>query len=613
LRSLVIRFEEGSRLGRYRILRRLGAGAMGEVYLAEDPQIGRRVAIKTVRMEEGRPQELESRKKRLLREARAAGKLLHPNVVTLFDTGEDQGTLYLAFEWVDGKDLDQRMADGPPLTVGEALTIARQSAEALDYAHRQGVVHRDIKPSNVMLTGDGQAKVADFGIAKVIDSTSDLTMEGSVVGSPQYLSPEQIRGESLDGRSDIFSLGVLFYELLCRQRPFDGDTLTTLVYQILNQEPTPIEVRRPDLGSRLERLVRRMLEKDRERRFSSSAEVAAEIATCEREMSPDLLATRAVADDSTDATIRLADEASTAVREPAPPPPPPTASTAVSSVPARGRLAWVAVAAVACAALLVGLGWSARRWSAGVAERDAARTPTVGAGKVAALDEPSPVADPVEAGERETGEPAAVRPADGAQKAPEAPTGQEESAADLAFQPGERPSLARTTAGSEPVRKPPETVAAPPTADSSVESEARPTPAGAEAMPIEPPVEAPPAEPTLDPRALRETVAARVPVARELVTGMTLSIEIEPKRAAERVIVRFDRIVLGRAAEWNASKRGGRAYVIPEPGLHILTFLVDGNDVYRMRIDARPDRRGPTRIRVDLAEAGRRPRRRPNR
>jgi serine/threonine-protein kinase len=170
-----IRLREGSRLGRYVITRRLGAGAMGEVFLAEDPQIGRKLALKTVRVEEGRVQEVEERKRRLLREARAAGKLLHPNIVTLFDVGEEQGMLYLAFEFVEGTDLAQRVSEGPPLSLAEVLSIVRQAAEALESAHRQGVIHRDIKPSNLMLTADGRVKVADFGIAKVLDQTDLMT------------------------------------------------------------------------------------------------------------------------------------------------------------------------------------------------------------------------------------------------------------------------------------------------------------------------------------------------------------------------------------------------------------------------------------------------------
>jgi serine/threonine protein kinase len=277
----------GHLVGRYRILSFLGAGAMGEVYLAEDPQIDRRLAIKTVRLV-GRPQEIEDRKKRLLREARAAGRLLHPNVVTLFDAGEAEGMLYLAFEYVEGTDLAHRLDKGARMSLREALRAVRQAAEALDYAHRQGIVHRDIKPSNILLDLAGWVKVADFGIAKMAGQSTELTMAGSVMGSPQYLSPEQIRGEDLDGRSDIFSLGVVFYEILSGKRPFEGDTITTLVYQILHKEPPPVSALRA-VPPRVETLLRGMLAKGHDERIASAGAVAAELALIEAELSDETL------------------------------------------------------------------------------------------------------------------------------------------------------------------------------------------------------------------------------------------------------------------------------------------------------------------------------------
>jgi serine/threonine protein kinase len=217
-------YDNSRSVGRYRLLNFLGAGPIGEVYFAEDPHIERKLAIKTVRLM-GQPQEVEDRKKHFLREARAAGRLLHPNVVTLFDAGEAEGLLYLASEFVEGTDLASRLEKGLP-NLREALRIVRQAADALHYAHGQGIVHRDIKPSNILLDPRGRVKVADFGITKM---ATELTM---AVGNPQYLqylSPEQIRGEDLDGRSDIFSLGVVLYELLSGNRPFSGETISTLV------------------------------------------------------------------------------------------------------------------------------------------------------------------------------------------------------------------------------------------------------------------------------------------------------------------------------------------------------------------------------------------------
>ena len=316
---------ERSSLGRYRIVRRLGAGAMGEVYLAEDPHIDRQLALKTVRLGDGGAIEIEERRVRLMREAKAAGKLVHPYIVTLFDAGEaEDGVFYLAFEFVGGPDLAARQRLQPPLTLGEVLRIGRQAAEGLDAAHRQGIVHRDIKPSNIMLDNAGTVKIGDFGIAKMLGQATELTQTGSVVGSPHYLSPEQIRGEELDGRSDLFSLGVVLYELLTRTRPFSGETITTLVYQILAREPLPIAGMRPGLPERVERVVSRLLSKERDQRFASGRELADELAACERELPREVLESPAAAvPDEMGDTVRMASTGAAAV-----PPPPPGAAGA---------------------------------------------------------------------------------------------------------------------------------------------------------------------------------------------------------------------------------------------------------------------------------------------
>ena len=235
-------FAPGATLGRYRIERLLGAGAMGEVYLAEDPQIGRRVALKTLRILGVHPDELPERRQRLLREARTAGKLIHPHVVTLFDAGEDGGFIYLAFEYVPGSDLGVRLGSGPPLSLGEALRLAREACAGLDHAHKAGIVHRDIKPSNLLVDAEGRLKISDFGIAKMSGQATELTVTGSVMGSPHYLSPEQIRGEELDGRSDLFSFGVVLYEMLARRRPFGGETVLVSSYPAMLANLGPAEV-----------------------------------------------------------------------------------------------------------------------------------------------------------------------------------------------------------------------------------------------------------------------------------------------------------------------------------------------------------------------------------
>ncbi len=281
----------GTMVGRYKIDKFLGAGAMGEVYLAVDPHIDRKLAIKTVRLS-GRESDVEDRKKRLLREARAAGRMLHPNIVTLFDAGEAEGLVFLAFEYVEGADLANRLESGPALSLSDVLRWTRQTAEALAYAHEHDVVHRDVKPSNILIDAHEQVKVTDFGIAKMGGQSTELTIAGSVMGSPQYLSPEQIRGEDLDGRSDVFSLGVVLYELLSGKRPFDGETLTTLVYKILHQEPPPVSMLRA-VPSRLEDLLVRMLAKDRDQRVGSAREVASELRQIERDL-PDETLSRTV-------------------------------------------------------------------------------------------------------------------------------------------------------------------------------------------------------------------------------------------------------------------------------------------------------------------------------
>lgn len=278
----------GSRLGRYQIIRQLGAGAMGEVYLAEDPQIERRLAIKTVRLESAATSSEEMHRQlrlRLEREAKAAGRLVHPHVVTLFDAGEIDGLFFLAFEYIDGSDLGARSRRGPPLELHDIVRIAREAASALDAAHRVGIVHRDIKPANLLLTAGGSLKIADFGIATLVGQGTHLTQAGALIGTPQYLSPEQVRTElPLDGRSDLFSMGVVLYELLAGKRPFDGGSMAALLYAVVSNDPQPIQEIRPDLPPRLSAAVMRLLAKQPDDRFPSAAALAAELAAIEREL-----------------------------------------------------------------------------------------------------------------------------------------------------------------------------------------------------------------------------------------------------------------------------------------------------------------------------------------
>ncbi|MEO8431414.1 MAG: serine/threonine-protein kinase [Acidobacteriota bacterium] len=267
----------GSRIGRFEISGVLGEGAMGIVYLAHDPQIERPVAVKTLRAPGGgaHAEELESR---FLKEAKLAGRLQHPNVVTIYEAGEDGTVLYIAMEYVDGEPLTRYLASRASLTLGERIEIVREAALALQHAHERGVLHRDVKPGNILVTRDRHVKVADFGIGKLLSSTAELTRTGQMIGSPAYMSPEQIRGEKLDGRSDFFSLGVVFYELLTGARPFPGDSITTLVYQILHTEPRDPLAIRADLPPAARDVFIRLLAKSPDKRPADAAAFLREIA-----------------------------------------------------------------------------------------------------------------------------------------------------------------------------------------------------------------------------------------------------------------------------------------------------------------------------------------------
>ncbi len=262
--------DEPVQVGRYQVQEVIGRGAMGVVYLAYDPQIGRRVALKTIRPAEGaKPEEVAESRERFQREARAAGSLLHPHIVTIFDVFEDRGTLYIAMEFVQGRLLETFCSKKNLLPPERAVRLVAQGLSALHYAHRRGIVHRDIKPANLMVLEDEETlKVMDFGVAR--EEGTHLTQQGFVVGTPHYMSPEQIEGRPLDGRSDVFSMGVVLYELLCGERPFPGESISTVIYRILHHSPTPLRELNPRVPKALDRIVERALAKDPGRRFPSA-------------------------------------------------------------------------------------------------------------------------------------------------------------------------------------------------------------------------------------------------------------------------------------------------------------------------------------------------------
>jgi eukaryotic-like serine/threonine-protein kinase len=265
------------RFGRYQIQAELGRGAMGVVYRAHDPKINRVVAVKTISMAGQPPEEEREYRERFFREAEAAGRLSHPGIVTVFDMGEEPETRapYLVMEFVGGQSLDKLLAREHELQVHTALQLTLELAEALDCAHAQGVVHRDLKPANILITEDGHAKIADFGIAKL--NLASFTLAGRVLGTPAFMSPEQLNGDAVDGRSDLFSLGVILYTVLTGYRPFQGNSALTVSYKVVNRDPIPATVLNTDLPPGLDYIIARAMAKDPTQRYQRGAELAQDI------------------------------------------------------------------------------------------------------------------------------------------------------------------------------------------------------------------------------------------------------------------------------------------------------------------------------------------------
>ncbi len=286
-------------MGKYQIESVLGRGAMGVVYLAHDDAIGRPIAIKVLDLSLAPTERIrQDFIQRFTREARAAGRLNHPNIVTIYDAGLDETgrQSYLAMEFLTGMRLDEKLAAGM-LTVEESVNILYDIANALDYAHQQGVIHRDIKPTNIFVTPGGLTKIMDFGIARL--ESSELTHAGEFLGTPAYMSPEQAAGAVVDHRTDLFSLGIVAYEMLTGARPFAAESVTGILHQIANHHPDPPSHRRPEVPRSLDRVVLRLLEKKPEHRYKHGADAAKELARLKPTMKmehPDLnpLATAAL-------------------------------------------------------------------------------------------------------------------------------------------------------------------------------------------------------------------------------------------------------------------------------------------------------------------------------
>src|ERR687886_380967 len=266
--------------GRYRILRKLGTGGMANVYLPEDQELGRRVAIKILNERHAADEQFVER---FRREAKNAAGLSHQNIVQIYDRGEAEGTYYISMEYLDGRSLKELILSRGPAPVSVAVDYARQILAALRFAHRHGIVHRDIKPHNVLVDSEGHLKVTDFGIARA--GASQMTEEGSIIGTAQYLSPEQARGTQVDQTSDLYSLGIVLYEMLTGNVPFTGDSPVEIAMKHLSAMPEPLTAKRPDVPRPLELVVLRALAKDPRERYSSADEMDADLERVSRGLS----------------------------------------------------------------------------------------------------------------------------------------------------------------------------------------------------------------------------------------------------------------------------------------------------------------------------------------
>src|SRR5438552_5780959 len=278
----------GQMLGQYRVLEQLGAGGMGEVYLAQDTRLGRKVALKML------PADLtaeDERVRRFQQEARAASALNHPNIITIYEIAEMDSRRFMATEFIDGETLFERLKAGL-MTLNDAVDVAVQVTSALCAAHQAGIVHRDIKPGNIMLRTDGIVKVLDFGLAMLTERKDDgveattlvKTRQGTVMGTPHYMSPEQARGQKMDARTDIFSLGVVLYEMLTGRVPFAGQTMTDVLASILMLEPPSLSQSAPEAPEDLQRIVHSALRKDKEERYQTSAELLIDLKALKQEL-----------------------------------------------------------------------------------------------------------------------------------------------------------------------------------------------------------------------------------------------------------------------------------------------------------------------------------------
>src|SRR5450631_4897688 len=405
---------DNGNLGKYELRREIGRGAMGVVFEAYDPMIKRVVALKTIRSDQLTGEASGTVIARFRREAQAAGRLSHPNIVPIYDFGEDGGVWYIAMEFIKGRELKEYFEANERFTIADIVRIMSQMLDALDYSHRQGVIHRDIKPANVFLIEDGSVKVADFGIAH-IDSSS-LTQVGTVLGTPSYMSPEQIMGLPVDGRSDLFSAGVILYQFLTGERPFAGSATTTM-QKVLKEEPLPPSSLNVQVLPAMDAVMRKALAKRAAERFQTAKEFAVAIRAAAAESAspmPGSLPTSAeatmmsipdptlIAPNRAAAMAKAAPVQSASIPPPgAPPVPPPTAGapppekkSQAAAVAVFVAVAVIAVGAAAWFMLPHGTGDSTKMATAPTSQVGAATPTATPAATAAAIPSVTPAAVP---------------------------------------------------------------------------------------------------------------------------------------------------------------------------------------------------------------------------
>jgi serine/threonine-protein kinase len=296
-------------IGRYEIVAELGRGAMGSVFKATDPAVGRTVALKTIHSAALNGAQAEEYRARFYREARASGVLAHPGIVPVFDVGENDGAPFLVMEFVEGRTLESAMKKGERFTLDRVCDIGQQLAEALGYAHRQGVIHRDVKPANILMTsrevyGSERPRITDFGIAKL--AASEITTTGQLLGTPAFMPPEQFTGAPIDGRADLFSLGVILYSLASGEQPFPGETMTAVSYKVVHTDPIPPSKLNPSIPAGMEAVILKCLAKSPANRYQTGEELAHDLATLRANPNATLAAAAALAPAGSDPNATLA-------------------------------------------------------------------------------------------------------------------------------------------------------------------------------------------------------------------------------------------------------------------------------------------------------------------